>query len=98
MNRGDEYAQSGILCPHRSRRSAWRSGIAAGLSFLSVRENQRAEVDDEIPAFVQASMPLKGSRRQPELAALQPPSTEGIVGMSCFLTLASNSCGSRMPR
>src|SRR2546422_7793676 len=33
-----------------------------------------------------ASMPLKGSMRQPKLEALQPPSTGGIVGMSFFFT------------
>src|SRR6266568_4503431 len=44
-----------------------------------------------------ASMPLKGSMRQPKLEALQPPSTGGIVGMSFFFTLASNSCDSRIP-
>src|SRR5713101_5882131 len=45
-----------------------------------------------------ASMPLKGSMRQPKLEALQPASTGGIVGMSFFFTLASNNCDSRIPR
>src|SRR5258706_7359637 len=43
-------------------------------------------------------MPLKGSMRQPKLDALQAATTGGMVGMSFFFTLASNSCDSRIPR